>query len=452
MKIIIVGLGKIGQKLTELLSTEENHEVTAIDVSPEIIRNVANEYDIMGVVGSGMSIDVLTEAGIHEADLLIACTGNDESNLLTCLVAKKTGNCETISRIRKPGIAKEIGLIKDDLGLAMLVNAQRAAAREIARVLRFPSAIQIDTFSKGRVEILKFRIQPSSPLCDMPIYQIAPRLNCDILICGVERGEETFIPGGNFILKSGDLVSFVATPANASDFFKSIGIKTNSVKDTLIIGGGDISYYLASTLLQTGIKVKIIEKSLARCEELTLLLPKAEIINGDATDTDLLEEEGISRYESVVSLTNMDEENIMLSLYASTQMNGKTVTKINRTNYDNVIDGLGLDSIINPNVVAAENIVRFVRAKENSLGGSMKTMHLILDEKAEALEFDIKENTPFTNKTLIDLPLRDNVIIASIIRDGKIITPRGKDMLLPGDSVIVVTTRHGVKDIKEFLK
>lgn len=452
MKIIIVGLGKIGHKLAELLSTEENHEVTAVDICPEIIREVANEYDIMGIVGNGMNVDVLEEAGVKEADLLVACTGSDETNLLTCLIAKKSGSLETISRVRKPELSRELSLIKDDLGLAMLINSQRAAAREIARVLRFPSAIQIDTFSKGRVEILKFRIQQGSPLCDIVVADIVPKLNCDILICGVERGEETYIPGGNFCLKAGDLVSFVATPANATDFFKRIGIKTNSVKDTLIIGGGDISYYLATILIQAGIRVKIIEKNPARCEELSILLPKADIINGDGTDTDLLEEEGISRYESVVSLTNIDEENIMLSLYAATKTNGKRVTKIKRAGYDNVIGGLGLDSIINPNTVAAENIVRFVRAKENSLGGSMQTMHLILDDKAEALEFHVKEENPIANKTLLELPLRENVLVASIMRGGKIITPRGKDTILPGDSVIVVTTSHGVKDIREFLK
>lgn len=452
MKIIIVGLGKIGQKLSELLSTGEGHEVTVVDTSRETLRKVVNEYDIMGVEGSGSDIDVLYEAGIKEADLLIAVTGSDEVNLLICLIAKKAGNCETIARVRKPEFSKGLNLFKDDLGLAMFINTRRATAREIARVLRFPSAIQIDTFSKGRVEILKFRITESSPLSDIRVCDIAPKLNCDILICGVERGEKAYIPGGSFVLKSGDRVSFVATPGNASDFFKKIGIKSNSVRDTLIIGGGDISYYLAALLIQSGIKVKIIEKSTARCEELCTLLPKATIINGDGTDTELLEEEGLSLYESVVALTNIDEENIMLSLFAATQSVGKTVTKINRIAYDNVIGGLGLDTIINPSNIAAENIVRFVRAKENSLGGNMQTMHLILDGKAEALEFVVDKDNPIAGRTLMELPLKDNVLVACINRGGKIITPRGKDAVMPGDSVIVVTTQHGVKEIKEFLR
>jgi len=452
LKIIVVGLGKIGHKLAGLLSSGEGHEVTVVDISADKLRDTVNEFDVMGVIGNGTDAEVLAEAGVDKADLLIAVTGSDEVNLLTCLIAKKSGNCETIARVRKPEYVKSLHLIKDDLGLTMIINTQRAAAREIARVLRFPSAIQIDTFSKGRVEILKFRIPDNSSISNVRVAQICQSLNCDILICGVERGDEVFIPGGDFELQKGDIVSFVATPANATDFFKKIGFKTNSVKDTLIIGGGDTAYYLASLLIQSGIGVKIIEQSALRCEELCTLLPKATIISGDGTDIDLLEEEGLSRYESVVALTNIDEENIMLSLFAATQTKGKTVTKINRIAYDSVIGNLGLDTIVNPNNTAAENIVRFVRAKDNSLGGNVQTIHIILDGKAEALEFVVDKKNPLAHKTLQEISLKPNVLIASINRNGKIITPRGKDKILPGDSIIVVTTQHGVKEIDEFLR
>ncbi len=451
MKIIVVGAGKIGQKLAELLSCEEGHEVTLVDIRPERLRDIVNEFDIMGVVGSGSDAEVLSDAGVKDADLLIAVTGSDEINLLSCLIAKKSGNCETIARIRKVEYSKSLDLFKDDLGLTLTLNTQMATAREIARVLRFPSAIQIDTFSKGRVEILKFRIQEKSPISDMRIADIGRNLSTDILICGVERGDKVFIPGGDFILKSGDLVSLVSTPQNAVDFFKKIGVKTNSVKDCLIIGGSDTAYYLSSLLMMSGIKVKIVEKKPARCEELCTLLPKASIINGDGTDIDLLNEEGLSRYESVVTLTDIDEENIMLSLFAATKTNGKSVTKINRIAYDSVIGSLGLDTIINPSNIAAENIVRFVRAKEKSVGGNMQTLHLILDGKAEALEFAVDEDNPFAGKTLMELNLKKNVLVACITRQGKIIIPRGKDTILPGDSVIVVTTMQSVKDIKDFL-
>lgn len=452
MKIIVVGLGKVGWKLAELLSSEENHEVTAIDVVANNVRDASSEYDIMGIVGSGTNIECLEDAGVSDADLLIAVTGSDEVNLLTCLIAKKSGNCKTIARVRKPEYVRSLPTIKDELGLAMAINPEQAAAGEMARVLRFPSAIQIDTFSKGRVEILKFRIPEASPLDEIRVSDMAKRISCDILVCGVERGDRVFIPGGNFILRAGDLVSFVATPKNAADFFNKIGFKTNSVKDTLIIGGGDTAYYLAVNLLQSGIKVKIIEQSQQRCEELCELVPKATVICGDGTDIDLLEEEGLGQYESVVALTGIDEENIMLTLFAKTQTDGKLVTKINRIAYDSVIGGLGLDTIINPNNITAEYIARYVRATYNSLEHDIETMHMILDNKAEALEFRIRTDSPVANVTLEQLELKENVIIACINRNGKIIIPRGKDRILPDDRVIAVSALMGVKDIKEILK
>lgn len=452
MKVIIVGLGKTGYRLAGLLSAEKIHEVTVVDTRPENIRTIVNEWDIMGVTGNAMDLEILEEAGIKAADLLIAVTGNDEINLLTCLIAKKLGNVKTIARVRKREYNKALGLFKDDLGLAMAINPELAAANEIARVLKFPSVIQIDTFAKGRVEILKFRIGERSVISDTKICDMGKKLNCDILVCGVERGEKAFIPGGNFILKAGDLVSFVATPQSSLDFFKAIGIKTDSVKDALIIGGGDTGCYLANILMETGIRVKIIEHNLKRCEELCELLPGASIINGDGTNTDLLMEEGITKYESVVTLTGIDEENIMLSLFARTKTDGKIVTKINRIAYDDVIDSLELDTIVNPNNITAEYIERFVRAKDNSLGGNVETMHLILDGKAEALEFKISKELSVCGMTLEEISLKDNVLIACINRDGKAIFPRGKDTLLPGDTVICVTTQHGVMDIKEILR
>ncbi len=452
MKVIIVGMGKTGYRLAGLLGAEENHEVTVIDTRSENIRKIVNQWDIMGVVGSATDMEILEEAGIKDTDLLIAVTGSDEINLLTCLIAKKAGNLKTIARVRKREYRKSLGLFKDDLGLAMAINPEYAAASEIARVLRFPSAIQIDTFAKGRVEILKFRIQDNSPVSDIKISDLSRKLNCDILVCGVERSDKAFIPGGNFILKAGDLVSFVATPQGAADFFKTIGFKTNSVKDALIIGGGDTGYYLANILIDSGIKVKIIEQNLKRCEELCELLPKATIVNGDGTNTELLMEEGIADYESVISLTGIDEENIMLSLFAQTKTGGKTVTKINRISYDKVIENLDLDTIVNPNNITAEYIERFVRAKDNSLGGGVETMHLILDGKAEALEFKIAQDLSICGMTLEEISLKENVIIACINRGGKVILPRGKDCILPGDNVIAVTTMHGVLDIKEILK
>ncbi len=452
MNIVVVGSGKVGEKLVERLCREENHNITVIDIKNQVLRDVVNTYDVMGVNGSGANLDTLQEAGIEEADILIAVTGSDEINLLTCLIARKISRCNTIARVRNPEYSKELQLFKEDLGLAMIINPEYTTASEIARALKFPSAIQIDTFAKGRVEILKFKIQDKSVLDNMIIVDLAPKLNCDILVCGVEREEEVYIPGGDFVLKAGDFISIVATAKAASDFIKKCGIKTNKVKDTMIVGGGATAVYLANRLMKAGIDVKIIEQSEARCEALCSLVPKATIINGDGTENRLLMEEGIEKAESFVALTNIDEENILLSLYAKSKNNGKVITKINRIAYDEVISNLGLDTIIYPKDIMAEYIVRFVRAKNNSIGSNIETMHDILDGKAEALEFRIKENSPISHRTIESLSLKSGIIIACINRNGVIITPRGKDVIMPGDTVIVVTVNKGFKDISDILK
>ncbi len=452
MNVIIVGCGKVGQKIAEQLSGEQEHNITVIDLRAGKVHDLINQYDIMGVVGSGTSLDTLLDAGVKEADLLIAVTGSDELNLLTCLIAKKSGNCETIARVRKPEYSKEIHLFKEDLGLAMIINPEQTAADEIARILRFPSAIQIDTFAKGRVEILKFRVPADSPLDNMAIADISGKLKCDVLVCGVERGDTAFIPGGDFVLKSGDRISIVASPENGSYFFKKIGIKTNKVKDTMIVGGGATAFYLANSLIKTGIKVKIIEQRTDRCEELCRLLPKATVINGDGTDNSVLLEAGLEHAESFVALTNIDEENVLLSLFAKSKSNGKIITKINRIAYDEVINELNLDTTIYPKNIAAEYIVKFVRAKNNSLDSNIETMHLVLDGKAEALEFRITEHSPIAGKKIESLNLKSNIIIACIARDRNIITPRGHDTVKVGDTVIVVTTHRGFEDIEDILE
>ncbi len=452
MNIIVVGLGKVGEKLVEKLSREDGHNITVIDTRYSILQDTVNSYDVMGVSGSGAGIETLNEAGIENADILIAVTGSDELNLLTCLIARKINkNCSTIARVRNPEYSKEIQLIKEELGLAMIINPEQTAAMEMARVLRFPSAIEIDTFAKGRVEILKFRLQKDSPLCDLKLMEIGNKLGANILVCGVERGDEAFIPSGNFMLKEGDFISIVAAIKDAALFIKKIGIKTDKVKDCMIVGGGTTAVYLAQNLIKSGIEVKIIEHNAQRAEQLCGLVPKADIINGDGTENRLLIEEGIESAEAFVALTNIDEENVMLSLYAKTKTKGKVITKINRIGYDEVIRNLGLDTIIYPKDITAEYILRFVRAMNNSIGSNIETMHYILDEKVEALEFRIVEGSPVANITLESISLKPDVLIACIARNGEIITPRGKDMMMPGDTVIVVTTHKGFNDISDIL-
>lgn len=453
MNIIIVGCGKVGYKLTEQLVREEEHNITVIDTNAEVVGETVADFDVLGVVGSGTDMDTLMEASVDNADVLIAVSGSDELNLMICLMAKKIGNCQTIARVRKPEYFKSINLIKEELGLTMIVNPELAAASEIARILRFPSAIKIDTFAKGRVEILKFEVPVGCVLDNLRLCDMQSKIGgCHVLVCGVERGEDAFIPSGNFVIKAGDLLSVVASIKETAHFFKKIGVRTNRVKDTLIVGGGDTAYYLANQLIHSGINVKIIEQKQQRCEELFQLLPKATITHGDGTNNKVLMEEGLNDFESFVSLTNIDEENVLLSLYAKSQGKAKVVTKINRIEYGNVIGDLQLGTTIYPKNITAEYIVRFVRAKKNSLGSNIETMHFILDGKAEALEFRIKENSPIIDKKLEELNLKDNILIACITRGGKIIVPRGQDMILKGDTVIVVTLKEGFKDINDILK
>ncbi len=450
MNIIIVGCGKVGEKITHMLCLEKEHNITVVDTRSSVVNTVVNQYDVMGVIGSGTSLDTLTEAGVADADILIAVTASDEINLLTCLIARKAGNCQTIARVRKPEYHKEIELFKEDLGLAMVINPELAAANEIARVLRFPAAIKIDTFAKGRVEILKLRIDENSPLNDLRVADIILKLNCDVLVCGVERDDDAFIPHGDFVLKAGDYISIVTSISNEAKFFKKAGIKASRVKDTTIVGGGETGFYLAQKLLQTGIDVKVIDNDTARCNELCELLPNATIINGDGTDNNLLVEEGIGRTTSFVALTNIDEENILLSLFAKSMSDGKIVTKINRIAYDNVISELDLGTTIYPKNITAEYIVRFVRAIKNSMGSNIETMHMMLGGKAEALEFRIADNSPVINTPLQDLNIKKGVLIACIHRNGRVIIPRGQNCILPGDTVVVVTTLKGLGDIKDI--
>lgn len=452
MNIIVVGCGKVGRKLVEQLSYEKEHNITVIDINRNFITDTTNKYDVMGIAGSGTNLEMLEEAGAKKADILIAVTGSDEVNLLACLMAKKLGDCKTVARVRKPGYRKAIGLLKEDLGLAMIINPEHAAASELARLLRFPSAIQIDTFAKGRIEILKLKIKENSPLDNISVYDITSKLNCDVLVCGVERGREAFIPGGDFVLRAGDEISIIASIKNGMYFFKKAGIKTNPVKQTMIVGGGETAFYLADLLIRSGIDVKIFEKNEKRCEELCELLPKATIVNGDGTENRLLLEEGLENTDSFVSMTNIDEENVMLSLYAKTKTDGKVITRINRSEYNSVIGSLELGTLVYPKDIIADHIIKFVRATNNSVGSDIETMHRILDGRAEALEFRIKENSPVLNKTLDSLSLKENVLIACVNRDGKVIIPRGKDVIMPKDDVIVVTAQEGFKTIGDILK
>ena len=450
MQIIIVGCGKVGRALAAQLSGEDNN-VTVVDTNGDVVKTVANYYDVMGVTGNGASYSVLAEADIEHTDVLIAVTHNDEVNLLCCVVARKAANCHTIARVRNPVYSEERAFLRKELGLSMIINPEYAAAQEIARLLRFPSAIEIDSFSKGRIEMLRFRVPAASMLNGLALRELPQRLPMDVLICAAERGEEVLIPDGNFVIRSGDLLSMIAIPGNAAAFFKKVGISTNQVKNTMIIGGGEITYYLSKLLLNMGIRVKIIEKRRERCEELSDLLPKATIICGDGSDRELLREEHLEQMDSLVAGTDMDEENIILSLYARDRVRAKVVTKLNHLDFNDVIHSLDLDSLICPKNIAAEYILQYVRAIGNSMGSNVEPLYKLMVGRVEALEFLVHKNSDLAGIRLRDMRLKRNLLIAGIGRKGRLIIPGGQDEFLPGDSVIVVTTDSGFQDIHDIL-
>ena len=451
MKIIIVGCGKVGTSLAERLSVED-HDLVMVDLSEQKVEEVSNRYDAMGIVGNGASFNVQQEAGVDTADLFIAVTGEDELNLLCCLIAKKNAKCHTIARVRNPLYNKEIRFIREQLGISMIINPELTAATEISRLLRFPSAIKIDTFAKGRVELLKFRIRPEFGLDGMQISHIAGHANSNVLICAVERGDEIFIPDGNFVLRSNDLLSIIASPQNAAAFFRHIGFQTHQVKNAMIVGGGKIGYYTAKLLLDMNIDVRIVENDRDRCEELSLLLPDATIICGNGTDKQLLLEEGLSQAEAFVTLTGLDEENILLSLFAQANSNAKLVTKVTKIAFTEIINNLDIGSVIYPKYLTADYILQYVRAMSNSIGSNVETLYQILDNRAEALEFAIHESSDVTDIPLSDLKLLPNILIGCINRSGKTWIPRGQDTIQVGDTVIIVTTLKGLRDIRDILK
>lgn len=453
MKIVIVGDGKVGQALTGRLA-EEGHDVVVIDSSPKALRTSVEIHDVMGVNGNGASYAVQKEAGVGEADLLIAATSGDELNLLCCMLAKKLGARHTIARVRSPDYADQLVLMKEELGLSMTVNPELAAAREIARMLRFPSALKLDSFARGQVELVEIKVKADSPLLGQALYALSSRLGIRILICAVRRGEEVYIPTGDFVLQEGDKITITASPSELDSLFRKLGIYRHKIHRVMVVGGGRIAYYLAKQLLRLGMSVKIIEQDAARCEQLSEALPKAHIILGDGTERELLEEEGIADMDALVAVTGMDEENIIISMYAGTLGLAKVVTKINRMSFQEILDGAGIESVITPKGITVNQIIRYVRAMDNSKGSNVETLHRIVGGRVEALEFNVAKNCQgeLTGIPLKDLRTRKDLLIACIIRGQQIIYPGGNDTIEERDNVIVVTTGHQLQDLSDILE
>lgn len=451
MKIIIVGCGNVGATLTEQLS-KENHDVTIIDTREQRVSDVSNSFDVMGVVGNGTSLSVLREAGVEEADLLIAVTGMDEHNLLCCLIARKAGGCQTIARVSNPVYNDEIAFIRDEMEISMIINPQATVAREMARQLRYPSALKVDSFAKSRVELVTYRLPEGNLLCDTKLKDLGSRIKGDILIPIVERKDEVIIPDGNFELKAKDIITLIGTTPRLMEFFKSIGEPTTRAKDVLLIGAGRTAIYLTKQLLDMGLKVKVIEDNMEECENMCELFPKATIICGDPTDKNLLQEEGIRDAEAIITNTTIDEENIMLSLYAKSCSKARVITKIHRISYDEIIQDLNIGSVIYPKFITAEAIIKYVRAMKNSIGSQMESLYRLNNNRVEALELIIRENSPIVGIPLQDLRLQKDVLIGCISRGGKAMIPDGRSTVEVGDTIILVTTRTGIHDIQDALK
>lgn len=441
MKIVIVGDGKVGYALTKILS-QEGHDITVIDSNPQVLQQSVERLDVMVVHGNGASLEVQQEAGVAGSDLLIAATSGDEINLLCCILARKLGCCHTIARVRNPDYTNQLQFLREELGLSMTINPERAAAQEIFHLLQFPSFLKRDSFAKGRIELVELKIKEESPLAGCRLDRLQDVIKARVLICAVEREGNVTIPTGSFVLQVGDKITVTAASWDLAKLIKSLKINTQKVHNVMIIGGSHIAAYLTENLLAIGVGVKIIEERPQRCAELSEILPDALIINGNGSSQELLLAEGLEETDAIITLTGIDEENLIISMYADHVGVPKSITKINRLEYASIFKEKGLGSVVSPKLITANHIVRYVRAMENTTGSAVITLHRIVDNKAEALEFIVSDGAQGLRIPLHQLRLRPNLLIACINRNGKVILPSGNDYIQEGDTVVVVTTSN----------
>lgn len=452
MNIVIAGCGKIGRTVLESLLLE-GHNITVIDNDPEVIREITNIYDVMGVCGNATDATVMDDAEVKNAGLFIGVTGSDEMNMLACFIARKLGAHHSIARIRNPEY-NENGLefLRQQLNLSMAVNPDRLAAQELHHTLKVPGAVNIETFSRRNFEMVELRLKPDSVLDGMKLVDIRRKYSAKFLVCIVQRGEEVFIPDGNFELHGGDRIGITAEPAEAQKLLKTLGLMQKKAKDIMIVGASRMAFYLAKLLLNDGNNVKIIERDVERCQQFCELLPKATIINGDAANQELLLEEGLQSMDAFISLTGMDEQNILLAYAAQSSDVQKVITKVNRREFYPMAEKLGLESIVSPRRVVSDVFVKYARALHNSLESSnIETLYKLMDDKAEAIEFLAHSDFKYLNIPLKDLSLRKNLLIAGIIRGRQVIIPVGEDVIQNGDRVVVIAAHHRMKDLADII-
>ncbi len=451
MNIIMVGVGKVGSAICEQL-VAQGHDLVALDRSSEVLNTLSGKLDIMTVVGDGVDVRALEEAGTKKADMLIAVSADDDTNLLCCAAAKVMGTKYTIARVRNPEYAETLQLMKDELGLSASINPELATAKEISQMLKFPSAAKIDSFSRGRVELAEFTIGKDSPLIGKSLIQIRGETKLKFLVCGVSRDGEVCIPSGDFVIQAGDTVNVTVSDSDVTTFFKHARIYRKGIRSVLIVGGSRLTYYLLGLLEPMHMSIKVIEKNMKRCRELAESFPNVTVINGDGSNPDLLIQEGIENTDAFVSLTDIDEENAINSMFAASQDVHKVITKINKMSYIDFYRKAGIESIVSPKQSTLSYIMRFVKSLENSSDSEIERVYQIMDNKAEALEFLIREDSEVTEKPLYQLQLKSGLIIACIVRGSQIITPSGGDVIKKGDTVIVATTDGRISNIKDILK
>ena len=449
MNIIIVGLGKLGLTLTKQLVTE-GYDITVVDINSQKVSSAVDAYDVMGVCGNGTTCETLETAITSKSKLIIAATASDEVNILCCLIANRMGVENTIARVRNPDYAAQMQFMRNELGLSMLVNPEYETANEISRIIRFPSAANLESFSRGKVEIASIRIHSDNMFCNMPLYEIRKKCKAKVLVCAVQRDENVYIPSGDFVIRCDDVISITGTRSELSAFMKQTGVYKQKIKKVMIIGGGRIGYYLAKLLSDTGRNIKLIENDDSRCYSLADTLPDVTVIHGDGTDQDILDEQGLEYQDALVALTGIDEENIIVSIYAESKNINKVITKVNRHSYS-ILNDIGLDTIVSPQIVAGNLVTRYVRALQNSAGNSqIQTLHKLVNGKVEAVEFIVPEDAGYLDIPFKDLQLLPNLLIGCINRNGKIIFPGGFDVLKANDSIIVVTAGRILEDIHDI--
>lgn len=448
MDIIISGLGAVGTILMQELA-DEGHNIVVVDINGSKVENAVEKYDVKGVIGNGASSQVLKEAGVSYADLFIGATNHDELNILCCIIAKKLGAKKTIARASKP---EYLDLFKSegDLGLSLMVNPQYEAALEISRMLRFPSAIKVNEFSNGKVELVEFRVSKDSDLVGLSLKHLGDEFKAKVLICAAQRDGKAIIPTGDFVIQPEDRLFLTATAKDISLFFKQLGWNKQA-KDAIIVGGSTTAYYLCAELDKIGIHTKLIEKDRKKAEQFSQTFKKANVILGDGTDQDLLKEEGIATVDAFVALGNMDEQNIIMSMFAASQEVPKVITKIDQLSYYDMLQKSGIYSAVSTKNSTVDHIVRFVRLMNNTNGSTVKRMFHIIDDSTEILEFEAKENFKKFDIPLQQLNLKKHLLVAGIIRKGVLITPSGQDVIKEGDNIIIVTLEEGLDDLKDIL-